>query len=213
MKESIENTSISDQPSENLIQQEFEYDAPLSAPHNEIQTPSLNTSTNTKILERNICSHVPEQAEHSVFEIHKIESAFALKLMAKHMLPQQVVTDILAFSGSIHAAKIEVVKSSLKIRFDNDNYKDICKEIDLIEKNSSLKDKLSTHHMRVQYLKKRFEYVEPRRIEIGTIRNKVSFCMDLPIAKTLTRLMSDESLRKFMINDPIFTSLQSVSFK
>ena len=133
--------------------------------------------------------------------------------MAKHMLPQQVVTDILAFSGSIHAAKIEVVKSSLKIRFDNDNYKDICKEIDLIEKNSSLKDKLSTHHMRVQYLKKRFEYVEPRRIEIGTIRNKVSFCMDLPIAKTLTRLMCDESLRKFMINDPIFTSLQSVSFK
>ena len=60
LKESVENTSISDQPSENLIQQEFEYDAPLSAPHNEIQTPSLNTSTNTKILERNICSYVPE---------------------------------------------------------------------------------------------------------------------------------------------------------
>ena len=49
--------------------------------------------------------------------------------MTMHMLPQQVVTDILAFSGSIHAAKIEVVKSSLRIRFDNDKCKDICKEI------------------------------------------------------------------------------------
>ena len=86
--------------------------------------------------------------------------------------------------------------------------------MDLIpKKKSRLKDKLSTHHMRVQYLKKCFEYVKPRCIEFRTIRNKVSFCMDLPIAKTLTKLMSNESLWKIMINDPIFTSLQSVSFK
>ena len=64
--------------------------------------------------------------------------------------------------------------------------------------------KISTHYKRTQYLKKRFEFVEPIRIEIGKIRDKVSFYMCLPVKKTLSRLLNDKSLRKYMINDPVF---------
>ena len=50
----------------------------------------------------------------SILDIEKLEGMFALKLMAKPSLPQKVINDILSFSGNIHAAKLELIQSSLK---------------------------------------------------------------------------------------------------
>ena len=81
--------------------------------------------------------------EPSILDIHKLESVFALKLMAKHMLSEEVVNDVLAFSGKIHSAKIEVVKAHLKRRSSDANIVNICDQIAEIDKISNLDSKMS----------------------------------------------------------------------
>jgi len=208
LKQSIQKISSNDQPNDELAVLEIGND-PFS---NEALNPSNSDATDNKILKTNDSSFEIQTADYSVFEIHRIEAAFALKLMAKHMLPQDVVSDILAFSGSIHNAKIAAIKASLKKKFDTENLTRISREIDVVENNSGLKGKIATHHQRMQLIKKRFEYIEPLRHEIGRIRGIASFYMRLPISKTLARQLTDESLREYIINDPVFASPQNVCF-
>ena len=148
----------------------------------------------------------------SVFQIHKLEAMFALKLMAKHMLSQEVVNDIINFSNNIHSSKINVIKTALKRQNVSEDMTNLCEQIDRIEAISGLNDKISTHYKRLQYLKKRFDFVEPRKIEIGRKRGKVCFYMSLPVTETLSRMLSDKSLRRYIINNLVLPTKESAQF-
>ena len=113
-------------------------------------------------------------------------------------------------SGTRISDRQQLIKTSLKNHLHEENIAKVCDHIDLIDNIVGLKEKVSTHYKREKFFKRRFNFVEPIRVEIGTIRNKVSFCMRLPVAETLYRMLSDDSLRKFIINEPIFSTLQSV---
>ena len=148
-------------------------------------------------------------SQMSVFQVYRMEAVFCLKMMAKHKLSQEAVNDIMGFSNSVHRAKLEITKTLLQRRISDENISKVCQEIDMIDNIAGLNDRLATHYKRMSYIKSRFDFVEPRPIPIGKIRDKVSFYWALSIFETLKRLLLDKSVRKYIINDCTFSSMES----
>ena len=157
-------------------------------------------------------SETAQTSNLSVFDTQKMEGLFSLRLMAKHSLAQEVVDDILNYSQTIHAAKLNVIKASLQKCYINDqNIQDICRDIDILDSATTLGDKIATHYMREQYISMRFDYIKPRRQEIKT-EDKISFYYDLPVAETMARFLRDPTLRRYIIKEAGFPARDSVRF-
>lgn len=148
-------------------------------------------------------------SQMSVFQIYKMEAVFCLKMMAKHKLSQEAVNDIMGFSNSVHRVKLDITKTLLQRRISDENISKVCQEIDMIDNIAGLNERLATHYKRMSYIKSHFDFVEPRPIPIGKIRDKVSFYWALSIFETLKRLLLDQSVRKYIINDCTFSSMES----
>ena len=71
---------------------------------------------------------------------------------------------------------------------------------------AGLKDEIATHYKRERHLEKTFQFVEPIKIEVKDKNDVVYFYYYLPIRKTLKRLLSDNSLRPYIIHMPIFSN-------
>ena len=148
----------------------------------------------------------------SVFDTQKMEGLFSLRLMAKHSLVQDVIDDILNYSQTIHAARLNVIKDSLqKCYVDDQNIQNICRDIDILDGATTLGDKIATHYMREQYISMRFDYIKPRRQEIKT-EESVSFYYDLPVVETVARFLRDPTLRRYIIKEVGFPTRYSVRF-
>jgi hypothetical protein len=132
--------------------------------------------------------------------IEKKESLFALKLQSKHLLPREVINDILTYCGDVHSLKMECITSHLKENFGIEESVEIDKIINAVDVHDSvvgLQDKLLTDYKRDRYLKATYEFIEPKRIPIYDDENiEVSFYYSTPIRESLTRLLKDESLRR-----------------
>ena len=64
---------------------------------------------------------------------------------------------------------------------------------------------------REKYIETNFDYIPPVPIPIGKIGNKMSFFQYLPVKETLRRLVSNPSLRKYIVNYVSFSAEPSVS--
>ena len=140
--------------------------------------------------------------------IQKMEALFALKLSSKHLLSREVVDDIFSFCQEIHSTKMELLTSQAREKSEDDEK--INKTIDTMQLTDNvigLKDQLSTNYKRDKCLKERFSFIQPEKVHIGVIRdNSSSFYYSLPVRETLGRLLKDKSLRRYIINQPIFTN-------
>ena len=125
----------------------------------------------------------------------------------KHLLSQELVNDILTFCNDMHDTKIELLNQSLIHQFGSGSLVKVEKVVEHIKMSNNvtgLKTELSTNWKRNQYFKKNYKFVEPERIIIGHVDGKPRFYYYLPVRSTLSRLLEDNSLRKFIIRQPVF---------
>lgn len=142
-------------------------------------------------------------------EIEQNEAKFALKLSAKHLISREVISEIMSFCSEIHCLKMEFIKAQLHQKFANHNdlkIKNVTDTMDVIDYTVGLKKQLLSPYQREQYLKLKFQFIEPRKNIIGSIGSEISFCYTLPIVETLGRMLKDDYLRKFVIKEPTFTT-------
>ena len=71
----------------------------------------------------------------------------------------------------------------------------VTRDIALIDNVIGLKDQISTNFKRESYLKTKYQFIIPERVVIKTVENKVFFYYQIPIVKSLDRLLKDNSLR------------------
>ena len=143
--------------------------------------------------------------------IEEMERLFALKMMAKHMLPRDVINDMLNFCEDIHSIKVDCIISQLKSNFGSENSVEIKKVTDSIQLHDNvigLKDQLLTDFKRTRHLKNYFKFVEPvpvlikkvkdqsRDFLIEEVPDQPHFYYRLPLRETIARLLSDDSLRR-----------------
>ena len=81
---------------------------------------------------------------------------------------------------------------------------DVNETIDLIDHVAGLGENLLTHFKREKILDCRFDFIEPQKSVIGRIKNELCFYYSLPVLKTLSRMMRDDSVREFLIHIPVF---------
>ena len=122
------------------------------------------------------------------------------------MQSQELVSDIVAFCDDIHKSKIEVIIQLLNRRFGQDlvQLDQITDTIKLVDGTIGLREELSTDYRRKKYIKEKFNFIEPERIPIGDWNNITCFYWYMCIEATLLRLLQDNSLREYMINQPVF---------
>ena len=118
------------------------------------------------------------------------------------MLSREVVNDILAYAKNIHTMKLEFIKGHLQENFNVD----VSDQIDIIDNAVGIQVDISSHYKRDQYLSRNFKFIKPVRFPIG--KEKKSFYYSLPIKLTLGRLLEDDSLRSFIIQEPIFSACE-----
>ena len=149
--------------------------------------------------------------EISTFDIEKMMGMFTLKLMAQYSLPEHVIDDIISFSSRVQTAKTDLITDILKKRYsDHQSIENLCSEIEILGKNVGQGNDIATHFKREKYIANNFDYVKPERIPIENPNGPNSFYMSLPIKKTLRRLLSDQSLRDYIIHYPVFSARLSV---
>ena len=138
------------------------------------------------------------------------EIFFALKCSSKHLLSQAVVNEIFSYSAEIHTMKMEFLKAQLLRQFGSENsgnIEDVIKTINLIDNNAGCGDEaLSTHLRREQLLRSSFDFIKPEKVVIKTVEGKITkdFYYSLPIKETLSRLISDDSVRDLIVHKPTF---------
>ena len=86
----------------------------------------------------------------------------------------------------------------------------VTEAIEVVDNMVGLKDKISTHHMREKYLKSHFNFLEPQEVPIenNTGDNMEPFFYYASVRETLQRLLNDPTLRRYLINNPMFTSTE-----
>ena len=109
------------------------------------------------------------------------------------------------YAESVHAAKLKIITSHLKKDYtdeQNVSIEKVTRDIALIDNVIGLKDQISTNFKRESYLKMKYEFIIPERVVIKTVENKVFFYYQIPIVKSLDRLLKDNSLRRYIIHYP-----------
>ena len=145
--------------------------------------------------------------------IEQREARFALKLTSKYMLTRDAVADILTFCDEIHASKIDLINEKLEQKFSLEEDIGIRKVTNTIcqyDNVIGLKDELSTNYKCDKYLKTHFKLIQPVKVMIENGKGESSFYYRLPVIKTLGRLLQDNSLRKYLIQQPIFTNVITI---
>ena len=183
---------------------------------NEIASDTLQQERETNPLHDQPTLPVQDSLNSSVFElssnIEKFEASFALKLSSKYLLARNVIDDIFSYCANIHRMKLELITAKLNEKFDenpNINICDVTETIEFVDNIIGLGSKLDTHYKREKVLKTKFDFIEPERIFIGKIREEPSFYYYLPVMKTLTRLLCDDSVRTHIIHQPVFDNHNS----
>ena len=124
------------------------------------------------------------------------------------MFPE-VIDDILEHCEDIHKRKVELLNAQLSRLYDGDGdgtMKEAIQKIKFTDSVIGLKTELSTHYRREQYFKQNYNFITPETIPIRKPGEVSSFYYYLPIELTLGRLLNDVSLRKYIINFPIFST-------
>ena len=70
-----------------------------------------------------------------------MEAVFALKMVSKHNLSQEIIDDVLSFSNSIHKSKLELIGYQLEKKFyeENNGIKKVTQNIRVIDNNTGRK--------------------------------------------------------------------------
>ena len=151
----------------------------------------------------------PDRISQLHSSLEDMESLFCLKLCSNFHLSQEVIDDIYEYVENIHKKKVEIITETLHDLYVEENYvelKKVTNTIGLIDANSGIKEHLRTAYRRDQYLKSRYNFIEPQPTLIGYWDNIPSTYYRLPIRQTLQRLLSDNSLREEIIHEPLFSS-------
>ena len=136
-------------------------------------------------------------------------------LFQKHLVSQELANEVFAFCNDIHSSKIQLINQQLQHRYGSENsglIDRVVENITRVDRVSGLQLELSTNYRREQYFKSNFNFVEPQRIPIKKLKEEdpQSYYWYLPIKQTMTRLLKDKSLRKYIINQPIFCKQQVI---
>ena len=104
---------------------------------------------------------------------------------------------------------MDLISQQLQYRFAKEEKVGIDKvneNISLFDSVIGLKTDLSTNYRRNRHLDSKFEFIKAERMLIKKDEKVVGFFYYLPIRKTLKRLLSDDSLRRFLIHNAINTT-------
>ena len=126
------------------------------------------------------------------------------------MLTREAVADVLKFCEDIHVSKTELISEKLQQTFSSQKDVDIQKVTVAIKEYDNvvgLKDEMLTEYKHDKYLKTHFKFIQPEKVIIGTKDNVENFYYRLPFVKTLNRLLQDSSLRKYLIQQPLFNNV------
>ena len=140
-------------------------------------------------------------------DIKRSEAIFCLKMKSKHLLSREALDDLFEFQQKIHSKKVDLLIHQLKEKAEECNELD--KVIDTLRLTDSvigLQQRLSTEYRRDDCLKTFFDFITPMLHDIKEIGKQPSFYYSLPIKKTLARLLRDNSLREFIIKEPVFSN-------
>ena len=137
--------------------------------------------------------------------IDRMQTVFALKLVAKDLLSQNLVSEIITFCNDVHDSKMDLIAQQLKRKCSEDSVSihNVLKKIKLVDHSTGLKQELSTPYRRTQYFKRKWQFIDPQRTPIGP--NEESFYYLFSVKSTLSRLLNDDSVRSHIINQPLFT--------
>ena len=133
----------------------------------------------------------------------------------KHLVSQELVNEIFGFCNDIHNSKIQLINEQVQHRFGSENsalIDRVVENITCVDRVNGLQSELSTNYRREKYFKTHFNFVEPQRIPIEKLKEEdpQSYYWYLPIKETMKRLLKDNSLRKYIINQPIFCKQQVI---
>ena len=122
----------------------------------------------------------------------------------------EVIDDILEHCEDIHKRKVELINAQLSRLYDDGDgtMKEAIQNIKFTDSVIGLKTELSTHYRREQYFKQNYNFITPETIPIRKPGEVSSFYYYLPIHLTLGRQLNDVSLRKYIINFPIFSTIK-----
>ena len=125
----------------------------------------------------------------------------------KHLMAQEVISEVVSFYQDIHTRKVEFINEQLKKVFcDKDSFtiKDVTDSIELIDSSAGLSDQLSTVYRRDKFLKTHFDFIKPQLNPLGNFRGVPCFYYSLPINRTLSRFLENDTMRRFMVHTPLF---------
>ena len=140
-------------------------------------------------------------------DIKRSEAVFCLKMKSKHLLSREALDDLFEFQQKIHSKKVDLLIQQLKEKAEECNELD--KVIDTLRLTDSvigLQQRLSTEYKRDNCMKVFFDFITPKLIPIKEIGKKPGFFYSLPIKQTLARMLKDNSLREFIIKEPVFSN-------
>ena len=175
------------------------------------QDPTNDNIQEPKIIEDPTANSAgtPDRISQLHSTLVDMESLFCLKLCSNFHLSQEVIDNVFEYVENIHKTKVEIISETLHDLYGQENsveVKKVTNTIGLIDANSGVKEHLRTAYRRDQYLKSRYNFIEPQPTLIGYSGNIPYTYYRLPIRETLQRLLSDNSLREEIIHEPLFSS-------
>ena len=78
-----------------------------------------------------------------------MEAMFCLKLASKHKLSQEVVSEVLSFSETMHTMKMELVRHQLSQNYGAENLvkvEKITDRMELIDSSTGLREQISSNY-------------------------------------------------------------------
>ena len=144
--------------------------------------------------------------------IDKMQAKFFLRLSSKHLLSQEVISDIHSYCEEIHKSKMDFVSLKLQNEFGERlvTVSKVIETIKLMDNVTGLKNELSTHYKRDQYFKANFNFIQAEKIILGYTRQIASFYYYKPVQNTLARLINDNTIRQNIIKEPKFNVFNEV---
>jgi hypothetical protein len=140
-------------------------------------------------------------------DIKRTEAVFCLKMKSRHLLSREALDDVFDFNQVIHSKKVDLLIQQLKDK--HEECSELDKVIDTLRLTDSvigLQQRLSTEYKRDNCMKVFFDFITPKLIPIKEIGKKPGFFYSLPIKQTLARMLKDNSLREFIIKEPVFSN-------
>ena len=174
-----------------------------------LEQPTKNVNLVKIVLPKAQTDHSNNEAVklmdmHSAIDLQ--QTLFALKLMSKNLLPQEVVNETLEFCEEIHARKMELITHQLSQLYKDKSVpiNQVIEKVKLIDNVTGIRKELSTDYRRNKHFRTQFKFIKPVKVVIRSPEKP--FYYYFPITAILSRLLNDPTCRQCIINQPFFFS-------